>query len=132
MSLPTPLQMMGAPGSPYSRKMRSLLRYRRIPYVFILQNSREAAKLPGAKVPLLPTFYLPEGDGVVPVTDSTPLIRRFEAAFEGRSVVPPDPALAFLDELLEADDAGGEGDFHVRHGCRKRPGAPPVDSLNRV
>jgi len=116
VSLPTPLQMMGAPGSPYSRKMRSLLRYRRIPYVFILQNSREAAKLPGAKVPLLPTFYLPEGDGIVPVTDSTPLIRRFEAAFEGRSVVPPDPALAFLDELLEdyADEWLTKSMFHYR------------------
>ena len=48
MALPTPLQMMGAPGSPYSRKVRSLLRYRRIPYVFILRHSGEAAQLPGA------------------------------------------------------------------------------------
>ncbi len=85
MTLSTPLQMMGAPGSPYSRKMRSLLRYRRIPYVFILQHSKEADALPAAKVPLLPTFYLPdERSETVPVTESTQLIRRFEAAFEGR------------------------------------------------
>ncbi len=117
MALPTPLQMMGAPGSPYSRKLRSLLRFRRIPYVFILQNSFEAEKLPGAKVPLLPTFYLPdEGGEIVPVTDSTPLIRRFEQAFEDRSVIPPDPALAFLDELLEdyADEWLTKCMFHYR------------------
>ncbi len=117
MTLPTPLQMMGAPGSPYTRKMRAVLRYRRIPFRFIQQNSREAAKLPAAKVPLLPTFYLPDASGAVaPVTDSTPLIRRFEEAFEGRSVIPSDPALRFLDELLEdfADEWLTKCMFHYR------------------
>ncbi|MBW2423742.1 MAG: glutathione S-transferase N-terminal domain-containing protein [Deltaproteobacteria bacterium] len=117
MALAAPLQMMGAPGSPYSRKMRSLLRYRRIPYVFIVQHSREAARLPAAKVPLLPTFYLPDEHGeIVSETDSTPLIRRFELAFEGRSVVPLDPALAFLDELIEdyADEWLTKCMFHYR------------------
>jgi len=117
MALSTPLQMMGAPGSPYTRKMLSVLRYRRIPYVFIQQNSPEAANLPTAKVPLLPTFYLPDQNGeVVPTTDSTPLIRRFEREFEGRSIVPPDPALAFLDELIEdyADEWLTKCMFHYR------------------
>ena len=116
MALPTPLQMMGAPGSPYTRKMRALLRFRRIPYHFILQHSAEAERLPKARVPLLPTFYLPDGDEIRPVTDSTPLIRRFEQAFEGRSVIPPDPALAFLDELLEdyADEWLTKCMFHYR------------------
>ena len=117
MTLETPLQMMGAPGSPYSRKMRSLLRYRRIPYVFIQQNSPEAAKMPAARVPLLPTFYLPNDAGeIVATTDSTPLIRRFEQAFEGRSVIPRDPALAFLDQLLEdyADEWITKCMFHYR------------------
>jgi glutathione S-transferase len=109
--------MMGAPGSPYTRKMRAVLRYRRIPYLFIQQHSAEAAKLPAAKVPLLPTFYLPNEAGeIVPTTDSTPLIRRFEAAFAGRSIIPPDPALAFLDELLEdyADEWLTKCMFHYR------------------
>jgi glutathione S-transferase len=109
--------MMGAPGSPYTRKMRSVLRYRRIPYVFIQQNSPEAARLPKAKVPLLPTFYLPGESGeLVATTDSTPLIRRFEREVEGRSIIPPDPALAFLDELLEdyADEWLTKCMFHYR------------------
>lgn len=70
---------MGAPGSPYSRKIRAVLRYRRMPYHFILANSAEAAAPPKAQVPLLPTFYLPDASGeIVPLTDSAPLIRRLE------------------------------------------------------
>jgi glutathione S-transferase len=97
--------------------MRAILRYRRIPFVFIHQHSPEADGLPAAKVPLLPTFYLPnEGGEIVPTTDSTPLIRRFERAFEGRSIVPPHPAMAFLDELLEdyADEWLSKCMFHYR------------------
>jgi glutathione S-transferase len=97
--------------------MRSLLRYRRIPYVFILQNSGEAAKLPAAKVPLLPTFFFSDERGEIEAaTDSTPLIRRFEQAFAGRSVIPSDPAAAFIDELLEdyADEWLTKCMFHYR------------------
>ncbi len=130
MTLPTPLKMMGAPGSPYSRKMRALLRYRRIPYLFVLQNSAEARELPRARVPLLPTFYLPDDSGeIVAVTDSTPLIRRFEDAFVGRSAIPSDPALAFLDELIEdyADEWLTKCMFHYRWYH-----AADVDKASRV
>ena len=85
-----PLLLSGVPGSPYTRKMLALLRYRRIPYRLI-QNSRGVPGLPAAKVPLLPTFYLPDDAGQLQaVTDSTPLIRRFEAQFAGRRF-GPDP-----------------------------------------
>jgi glutathione S-transferase len=66
---------------------------------------------------LLPTFYLPSADGTIEaVTDSTPLIRRFEAEFDGRSVIPSDPALAFLDLLLEdfGDEWLTKAMFHYR------------------
>jgi glutathione S-transferase len=117
--LPTPLTLIGAPGSPYTRKMRALLRYRRIPYIQIQQMSKEARALPQPKVPLLPTFYLPDATGtIVPVTDSTPLIRRFEREIEpaGRSVLPPDPVIGFLDELIEdyADEWLTKCMFHYR------------------
>jgi len=117
MTLPIPLRFVGAPGSPYTRKMRSLLRYRRIPYLQITRDSKEARALPPAKPPLLPTFYLPgEGGALEPVTDSTPLIRRFEAAFEGRSVLPPDAGIEMLDLLLEdyADEWLTKCMFHYR------------------
>ena len=111
-----PLQLSGAPGSPYTRKMLALLRYRRIAYRLILSTSG-APGLPQARPPLLPTFYLPGPDGALQaVTDSTPLIRRFEAEFGGRAVVPPDPALALIDALLEdfGDEWLTKAMFHYR------------------
>jgi glutathione S-transferase len=112
----TPLLLSGVPGSPYTRKMLALLRYRRIPYRY-LQASRGVPGLPRPKVPLLPTFYLPDADGtLVAVTDSTPLIRRFEADFTGRHAVPAHPALAFIDALIEdyADEWLTKAMFHYR------------------
>ena len=105
--IPLPLRFLGAPGSPYTRKMRALLRYRGIPYRMILNGSKADRDLPTPKVSLLPTFFLPDERGTtVAVTDSTPLLRRFEVEFQGRFVIPPDPAVAFLDALLE--DYGDE------------------------
>ncbi|MFM8818948.1 MAG: glutathione S-transferase N-terminal domain-containing protein [Phenylobacterium sp.] len=112
-----PVVLSGAPGSPYTRKMLAVLRYRRIPYRFLIVSNPAIAGLPQAKAPLLPTFYLPGPDGALEaVTDSTPLIRRFERQHEGRSLVPPRPALAFLDALLEdyADEWLTKAMFHYR------------------
>ena len=112
----TPLLLSGAPASPYTRKMVALLRYRRMAYRLLL-SSTGAPGLPQAKPPLLPTFYLPGPDGTLQaVTDSTPLIRRFEAEFTGRAVVPADPALALIDALLEdfGDEWLTKAMFHYR------------------
>ncbi len=111
------LLLTGAPGSPYTRKMLALLRYRHLPYEFIVRNSPRLAALPKPKVELLPTFFLPDASGAIEaVTDSTPLIRRFEAQFAGRSVRPRDPVLAFLDSLIEdyADEWLTKAMFHYR------------------
>jgi len=113
----TPLAMLGAVGSPYSRKLRAVLRYRRIPHVWIHQGSPESEGLPRPKVQLLPQLILTGPDGSPEArTDSTPLIRELEARVSGREVVPPDPALAFLDALLEdyADEWLTKAMFHYR------------------
>jgi glutathione S-transferase len=113
----TPITLSGAPGSPYTRKMLAVLRYRRIPYRFLLSNSAAANAMPQPKVRLLPTFYLPdEGGELQAVTDSTPLIRRLEREIDGRSVIPTDPALRFLDELIEdyGDEWLTKAMFHYR------------------
>ena len=102
-------ELMGAPGSPYTRKMLGLMRYRHIPYRLERQsripNSSEEKhrrQRVQPKVSLLPTFYYKDDSGAeIAVTDSTPIIRRFESEYEGRSVIPSDPALAFIDLLLE-------------------------------
>lgn len=112
------LKLMGAPGSPYTRKMLSLLRYRRIPYAMLWGGHQNPPKgLPGPKVKLLPTFYFPAEDGgVEAVVDSTPIIRRLEADYSGRGVIPGDPVLAFLNELIEdyADEWLTKAMFHYR------------------
>lgn len=111
-----PMLLSGAPGSPYTRKMLALLRYRRIPYRYVVSVTGIPG-LPQARPPLLPTFYLPDAAGdLQAVTDSTPLIRRFEAEHAGRSAIPTDPALAFLDALLEdfADEWLTKAMFHYR------------------
>jgi glutathione S-transferase len=108
----TPLHMVGMPGSPYSRKLRAVLRYRRIPHAWITRGSPEQRGLPRPRVELLPQLVV--GDEAL--TDSTPLIRRLESAFAGRSVVPPDPVVAFLDALVEdyADEWLTKTMFHYR------------------
>ncbi len=112
-----PIALSGAPGSPYTRKMLAVLRYRRIPYRFLLPTNPRMADLPRPKVSLLPTFYLPDDSGALQaVTDSTPLIRRLEREYPGRSLIPSDPALAFLNDLMEdyADEWLTKAMFHYR------------------
>ena len=104
------VELIGAIGSPYTRKMVSLLRYRAIPYRIIWGQPETALPAMGLEVPkplLLPTFVLPDESGdMKAVTDSTPIIRRLETMHAGRSVLPTNPALAFIDYLLE--DFGDE------------------------
>ena len=101
------LLLKGAPGSPYTRKMLAILRYRHIPYEFLATTSPRLAQFPQPQVGLLPTFYLPNGAGAIEaVTDSTPLLRRFEPQFPGPRVQPADPVLRFIDSVLE--DYGDE------------------------
>ena len=113
-----PLELMGAPGSPYTRKMVGLLRYRRIPYQVSWSAGRSPKPgYPVPKVPLLPTFYYPDGEGAMTaVTDSTPIIRRLESEHAGRSVIPSDPVLSFLNDLIEdyADEWLTKAMFHFR------------------
>lgn len=117
MPLEDRITLSGAPGSPYTRKMLALLRYRRLPYGFLTSGAEGLAGMPRPKIQLLPTFYFPGPDGALEaVTDSTPIIRRLEVEHAGRSVIPSDPALAFLDELIEdyADEWLTKAMFHYR------------------
>ncbi|MDE2466134.1 MAG: glutathione S-transferase N-terminal domain-containing protein [Alphaproteobacteria bacterium] len=112
------VSLLGVPGSPYTRKMLAVLRYRRIPYRLILGSHRDAPmELPRPRVQLLPVFYFStSGGGLEAVVDSTPIIRRLESEHPGRSVIPQDPVLAFLNDLLEdyADEWLTKIMFHYR------------------
>jgi glutathione S-transferase len=103
-----PLKLVGGYGSPYSRKMRAVLRFRRIPFTWIMRGSKEDVGIPAVPVALIPVLVFPGEDGKPDeaMIDSTFEIKRLERMFPERSLVPRDPALAFLQELLE--DYGDE------------------------
>ncbi len=112
------LELTGAAGSPYTRKMLSVLRYRHLPYSVYWGNGNIPEGYPEPKVRLLPTFFFPDGENgeLVPVTDSTPIIRRLEKDYPGRSIIPSDPTLRFINDLIEdyADEWLTKAMFHFR------------------
>jgi glutathione S-transferase len=114
-----PVQLAGGLGSPYTHKMVALLRYRRIPYVVRWDDPRNVCEALGVELPrpvLMPTFFFEEAGETRAACDSTPIIRQLEAQHSGRSVLPDDPALAFIDYLVEdfADEWCTKYMFHYR------------------
>ncbi|MBM4266834.1 MAG: glutathione S-transferase family protein [Deltaproteobacteria bacterium] len=112
-----PIRIMGVQGSPYSRKLRAVLRFRRVPHLWITQGSPESRTLPQPRVHLLPQLFLPGENGALEArVDSSPLIRLLEEIRAGRSVIPDDPVVRFLDQLLEdyADEWLTKAMFHYR------------------
>lgn len=104
-----PVLLAGVPGSPYSRKMRAVLRYRQIPHRFLLSHTPSATvkSLPPLPRPLLPGMWLPDGDADwTAMSDSTFQIEALDVRYPARSLRPVDPALAMLDSLIE--DYGDE------------------------
>lgn len=101
-------QLVGADGSPYSCKMRAVLRYRRIPFRWTPQwllrenGSQEAhqpfALFPKLKARVIPVLVRPDGSCA---NDSTPLILELEERFLERRLVPRAAGTAFLSALLE-------------------------------
>ncbi|MEM7094246.1 MAG: glutathione S-transferase N-terminal domain-containing protein [Actinomycetota bacterium] len=117
MSGPGPLVILGAHSSPYSRKMRAVLRYRHIPHEWIVRGSQHD-DLPPAPVPVIPVLAWRDGaDGYRGLmVDSSPQITHLESTYDGRSLVATDPATAFLDFLLEdvADEWLTKAMYHYR------------------
>lgn len=118
------VELMGVPGSPYTRKMLALMRYRRIPYR-LLPTARYRSQddqgrfrpRPEPKVGLLPTFYFTDESGVeYAACDSTPIVRQLELDYPGRETVPQNAVLEFFNYLIEdyADEWLTKAMFHYR------------------
>jgi len=107
-------RIYGSELSPYSVKVRSFFRYKKLDHEWIPRSPSVQAEFQKyAKLPLVPLVVTPEGEGI---QDSTPILERFEASHPEPSVTPADPALAFVSALLEeyGDEWGNKWMFHYR------------------
>ena len=106
-------ELIGANPSPYSCKMRAILRYRRLPHIWRQRRPTMSPEIEAVRPKLIPMLRFPEGDYRV---DSTPLAYALEARHAERSIIPPDPADAFVCHLIEdfADEWGTKWMFHHR------------------
>ena len=107
-------RIFGAELSPYSVKVRSYFRYKRIPHEWVPRTVHNQTVFDRhAKLPLISLVLAPDGTAK---QDSTPIIERMEALHPEPAIQPPDAALAFLSALLEeyADEWGNKPMFHYR------------------
>ena len=98
MAAPTGVyRLQGALGSPFSMKMRAVLRHRRIPHLWEGGKAGFAAAQT-MKAKVIPVLIFPDGHAE---NDSTHLIALLEDAHPERRLTPDDPATAFLSLLIE-------------------------------
>ncbi|CCD96028.1 conserved hypothetical protein [Bradyrhizobium sp. ORS 375] len=107
-------RIFGAEMSPYSVKVRSYLRYKRIPHQWILRSAETEAEFTRhAKLPIIPLVVAPDE---VSLQDSTPIIDALELDFPEPSVHPGDVLTSFVSALIEefGDEWGNKWMFHYR------------------
>lgn len=115
---PGDLAIVGTGSSPYTRKLRAAMRYRRIPFRFVVFGSKEAAALPDRPLPLVPYLVIPgeEGQAASAMSDTTPILSHLDEKLPERRLRPVDPALRLIDLLLEdyGDEWLSKCMFHYR------------------
>ena len=107
-------RIFGSELSPYSVKVRSWFRYKRVPHEWIIRGpANEAEFAKHAKLPLIPLVIAPDGTAL---QDSTPIIETLEAKHPDPSIHPREPAAAFASALLEeyGDEWVNKPMFHYR------------------
>jgi len=111
----TPYRLIGATLSPYSVKLRAIMRYRRLDFVWVVRDREVNTEVADVRPRIIPVLQLPE-DGSYHV-DSTPLAYRLEERHPGeRSILPDDPVDRLLAHIIEdaADEFLNKALFHYR------------------
>ena len=91
-------RLIGSTASPYALKLRALLRYRRIPFDWMIMTRALRAETAHLRPSLIPTLQYPDGTYR---GDTTTLAYDLEQRHQGRSVFPDDKAVGFVCDLLE-------------------------------
>ena len=109
-------QVIGSLSSPFSVKMRAIMRYRRLPHDWILNTRDVQERTKHIKPPIIPKVHFPDEPADVWHVDSSPMAYLLEERHKARSILPDDPAHAFLAHLLEdfGDEWGTKMMFHYR------------------
>ena len=107
--------IVGSIASPYSLKLRAILRYRRLPHVWRARRLNMEPAIEAVRPKLVPMLRFP-GEEQYRV-DSTPLAYALEERHpDRRSILPPSPADRFLCHLIEdfADEWCMQLMYHYR------------------
>jgi glutathione S-transferase len=123
-------RLFGSVGSPYALKLRAAMRYQRIPFDWVPSSldwapeglnrpplsAKAREEIAHIRPPVIPVVYFPRDNSFR--NDSTNVALALDAEAGARTIVPPDPGLAFLSHLLEdmADEWGVKIAFYYRWG----------------
>ncbi|HRP12647.1 MAG TPA: glutathione S-transferase [Terricaulis sp.] len=107
--------LYGSEMSPYSHKVRSYMRYKRIAHRWVPSGpgSTDPDYKKHARVPIVPTLVSPDGVGQ---QDSTPILETLDQQFPEPGIHPPGALLGFVSTLLEefGDEWGNKLMFSQR------------------
>jgi glutathione S-transferase len=91
-------RLIGSTASPYPLKLRALLRYRRIPFDWVIMTKALRKQTEHLRPNLIPVLQYPDGSFR---GETTTLAYDLETRHSDRSVIPDDKAVAFVCDLLE-------------------------------
>ena len=91
-------RLIGSTASPYAIKLRALLRYRRIPFDWVIMTRALRKQTEHLRPNLIPVVQYPDGTFR---GETTALAYDLETRHRDRSVIPDDKAVAFVCDLLE-------------------------------
>jgi glutathione S-transferase len=91
-------RLIGSTASPYAVKLRALMRYRKIPFDWVIMTKALRKQTEHLRPNLIPVLQYPDGSFR---GETTTLACDLEARHPDRSVIPDDKAVAFVCDLLE-------------------------------